>query len=82
MSHSESYESLSHSEQSSFRRTTFSGILLPSLLTYRLANQMPELNMLVQLLGEAHKSKPLPFLQASFTIPLALTETKQNQNNN
>ena len=50
-----------------------------SLLAYRLANQMPELKLLLQLLGEAPKSKQLPLLQASFTIPLALPDRNQNK---
>ena len=50
-----------------------------SLYPYRLANQMPELKLLLQPLGEASKSKPLPLLQASFTIPLALPDKNQNK---
>ena len=52
---------------------------LPSVYAYRLTNQSPEHKLLLQLLGEAHKSKPLPLLQASFTIPLALPDKNQNK---
>ena len=52
---------------------------LPLVYAYRLTNQSPEHKLLLQLLGEAHKSKPLPLLQASFTIPLALPDKNQNK---
>ena len=50
-----------------------------SLVPYRLANEMPELKLLLQMLGEAHISKQLPLLRASFAIPLALPGGNQNE---
>ena len=52
---------------------------LPLVYAYRLTNQSPEHKLLLQLLGEAPKSKPLLLLQASFIIPLALPDRNQNK---
>ena len=54
-------------------------LVLSWLYAYRLTNQMPEQKLLLQLLGEAHKSKQLPLLQASSTIPLTLPDRNQNK---
>ena len=40
---------------------------------------MPEQKLLLQLQGEAHKSKQLPLLQAGSTIPLTLPDRNQNK---